>query len=65
MSAPDPCPPEVYQRLKERSWTDYLTDNPVNAAGLERTLRAISTGKREPPYRLEMETGTGTGSGSR
>jgi PAS domain S-box-containing protein len=44
---------------KKRSWTDYLTDNPVNAAGLERTLRAISTGKREPPYRLEMETGDG------
>ena len=45
---------------KKRSWTDYLTDNPVNAAGLERTLRAISTGKREPPYRLEMETGDGS-----
>jgi PAS domain S-box-containing protein len=44
---------------KKRSWTDFLTDNPVNAAGLERTLRAISTGKREPPYRLEMETGDG------
>ena len=44
---------------KKRSWTDYLTDNPVNAAGLERTLREISTGKREPPYRLEMETGDG------
>lgn len=35
-------------------WTDYLTDNPVNAAALERTLRAVTTGKREPPYRLEM-----------
>jgi PAS domain S-box-containing protein len=44
---------------KKKSWTDYLTDNPVNAVGLERTLRAISTGKREPPYRLEMETGDG------
>jgi len=44
---------------KKKSWTDYLTDNPVNAAGLERTLRAVSTGKREPPYRLEMETGDG------
>jgi PAS domain S-box-containing protein len=44
---------------KKRSWTDYLTDNPINAAGLERTLRAVSTGKREPPYRLEMETGDG------
>ncbi len=42
---------------KKKVWTDYLTDNPVNAAGLERTLRAVSTGKREPPYRLEMETG--------
>ena len=44
----------------KKSWTDFLTDNPVNAAGLERTLRAVSTGKREPPYRLEMETGDGT-----
>jgi PAS domain S-box-containing protein len=44
---------------KKRSWTDFLTDNPVNAAGLERTLRAVSTGKREPPYRLEMETEDG------
>jgi PAS domain S-box-containing protein len=44
---------------KKKSWTDYLTDNPVNAAGLERTLRAVSTGKREPPYRLEMEKGDG------
>jgi PAS domain S-box-containing protein len=44
---------------KKKSWTDYLTDNPANAAGLERTLRAISTGKREPPYRLEMEAGDG------
>jgi PAS domain S-box-containing protein len=44
---------------KKKSWTDYLTDNPVNAAGLERTLRAVSTGKREPPYRLEMETNDG------
>jgi PAS domain S-box-containing protein len=38
----------------KRNWTDFLTDNPVNAQGLERTLRAISSGRREPPYRLEM-----------
>lgn len=44
---------------KKISWTDYLTDNPVNAAGLERTLRAVSTGRREPPYRLEMEAEDG------
>ena len=35
-------------------WIDYLTDNPLNARGLERTLKAISTGRREPPYRLEF-----------
>lgn len=46
-------------RGNKRSWTDYLTDNPVNAAGLERTLRAVATGKREPPYRLEMEAEDG------
>jgi PAS domain S-box-containing protein len=40
-------------------WTDYLTDNPLNAAGLERTIRAISSGKREPPYRLEMSVSGG------
>jgi len=38
----------------KRVWTDYLTDNPLNAAGLERTIRAISSGRREPPYRLEL-----------
>jgi PAS domain S-box-containing protein len=44
---------------KKRAWTDYLSDNPVNAAGLERTLRAVSTGRREPPYRLELEAEDG------
>jgi hypothetical protein len=37
-------------------WTEFLTDNPMNAAGLERTIRAITSGRREPPYRLEMKT---------
>lgn len=41
-------------RSGKRVWTDYLTDNPLNARGLERTLKAISTGRREPPYRLEF-----------
>lgn len=44
------CTPRSGKRL----WTDYLTDNPLNAKGLERTLKAISTGRREPPYRLEF-----------
>ena len=26
----------------KRTWTEYLTDNPINAAGLERTIRAIT-----------------------
>jgi PAS domain S-box-containing protein len=50
---------KVANGSRKKSWTDFLTDNPVNASGLERTLRAVSTGKREPPYRLEMETGDG------
>ena len=41
------------------TWTDYLTDHPLNASGLERTIRAIASGKREPPYRLEMVTSDG------
>jgi PAS domain S-box-containing protein len=46
-------------REGRKSWTDFLTDNPMNAQGLERTLRALSYGRREPPYRLEMKTGDG------
>ena len=49
------CSPHTGKRM----WTDFLTDNPINAAGLERTIRAITTGRREPPYRLEMATGDG------
>jgi len=44
---------------RKRMWTEFLTDNPMNAAGLERTIRAITSGKREPPYQLEMMTGNG------
>jgi PAS domain S-box-containing protein len=43
----------------KRIWTDYLTDNPMNGAGLERTIKAIASGRREPPYRLEMSTRDG------
>jgi PAS domain S-box-containing protein len=46
-------------RSGKRVWTDFLTDNPMNAAGLERTIRAITSGRREPPYRLEMVKGNG------
>jgi len=49
------CRPGVGKRL----WTDYVTDNKMNAEGLERTLRAVASGRREPPYRLEMLTCSG------
>jgi len=44
----------------KHSWTEYLTDNPVNASGLERTIRAVTSGRREPPYRLEMARSDGS-----
>ncbi len=37
-----------------KRWTDYLSDNPLNATGIERTKRAVASGRREPPYRLEL-----------
>ncbi len=43
----------------KRAWTDYLTENPINATGLERTIRAITSGRREPAYRLEMRKENG------
>jgi len=42
------------ERSGKRMWTDYLSDNKTNAAGLERTIRACSTGRREPSYRIEL-----------
>ncbi len=46
-------------RSGKRLWTDHLSQNPANAAGLERTLRAITSGRREPVYRLELMTADG------
>jgi PAS domain S-box-containing protein len=43
----------------KRLWTDYLSDNPINKEGLERTKREIASGRREPRYRLEFVTGNG------
>ncbi len=44
----------IKARSGKKMWTDFLSDNKVNAAGLERTIRACSTGRREPPYKLEL-----------
>jgi len=49
------CHPKKGKRI----WTDYLTNNPMNTAGLERTIRAIASGRREPPYSLEMRSQDG------
>jgi len=46
-------------RSGKRLWTDHLSENPANVAGLERTLRAITSGRREPAYRLEFMTSDG------
>ena len=35
-------------------WTDFVTDNPINEKGYEYTQKAIDTGKRQPPYELEL-----------
>ncbi len=43
----------------DRPWTDFLTDHPGNAEGLERTRKALETGERQPPYELELQTAAG------
>jgi len=40
-------------------WTEFLTDHPDNRAGIAATERAIATGKRQPPYELELRTARG------
>ncbi len=42
-----------------RPWTDLLTDNPVNAIGVDLTRRAIETGERQRPFELELQTPRG------
>ncbi|HWR72161.1 MAG TPA: PAS domain-containing protein, partial [Nitrospirota bacterium] len=35
-------------------WTEFLTDNPMNAKGIRATQAAIDTGTAQPPYELEL-----------
>ena len=37
-----------------KRWTDFLTDNAINQIGYGYTLKAIETGKKQPPYELEL-----------
>ncbi|HET7904163.1 MAG TPA: PAS domain S-box protein, partial [Candidatus Eisenbacteria bacterium] len=39
-----------------RRWTEFVTDHPVNRAGLEATRLAIETGTRQPRYELQVRT---------
>ncbi len=41
------------------NWQNFLTDNPINNIGVERTNIAIRTGKPQPPYELELKTKKG------
>lgn len=43
--------PKEATRLK---WTDILTDNPINKAGIRFTEIALKTGQRQKPYLLEF-----------
>ena len=45
------CSPEV----AKISWTDFVTDNPVNEIGFKLTERAIKTGIAQPPFELELK----------
>jgi diguanylate cyclase (GGDEF)-like protein/PAS domain S-box-containing protein len=40
-------------------WTEFTTDNPINEEGFRIAQRAIDTGERQPPYRLELKTRKG------
>ncbi len=35
-------------------WTEFVTENKINETGFKLTERAIKTGKRQQPYRLEL-----------
>jgi PAS domain S-box-containing protein len=40
-------------------WTELVTDHPINSEGFQHTVRAIETGKRQPPYLLQLKGKTG------
>ena len=35
-------------------WTELASDNPINKKGFELTVKAIETGKPQPPFELEL-----------
>jgi len=43
-----------------KNWRSYLTDNPVNLAGYEKTTLALDTGEKQEPYLMEFKHRDGT-----
>ena len=41
-------------------WMEFVTDHPANREGLERTERALRTGRRQPPYELQLRRADGS-----
>lgn len=41
-------------------WTELISDNPTNIKGLNLSQKAIETGKRQGPYKLELKRKDGT-----
>ena len=41
-------------------WTNLITDNPINAKGIELTEKALKTGKRQKAYLLELRRKDGS-----
>ncbi len=42
------------------NWRNYMTDNPLNLAGYEKTTRAFTTGEKQEPYLQEFMHRNGT-----
>ncbi|HBQ58704.1 MAG TPA: hypothetical protein DD671_03535, partial [Balneolaceae bacterium] len=43
----------------ELNWTDFITDHPKNAEGIEITEKTFRTGKPQAPYELQLKKQTG------
>lgn len=44
----------------KKHWTEFLTDNPINQIGEQRTLTALKTGEVQPTYEIELRRKDGS-----
>ena len=42
-----------------KKWTEFLTDNPINIEGVNKTEKALKTGKSQPPFEMELKHKSG------